>query len=69
MSRRVRAYKLKTKSALKKRFRLSPGGGVKAYCAYRRHKLFRKPKSNRQKLRRFFVSSSDLAAVKRFLYR
>ncbi|AHL31047.1 MAG: 50S ribosomal protein L35 [Candidatus Hodgkinia cicadicola] len=68
MSRRVSVYKLKTKSALKKRFRLTAGGGVKACCAYRRHKLFRKPKSNRQKLRRFLASSSDLAAVKRFLY-
>ncbi|AUG91568.1 50S ribosomal protein L35 [Candidatus Hodgkinia cicadicola] len=68
MNRKASVYKLKTKSALKKRFRLACGGGVKAYCAYRRHKLFRKPKSNRQKLRRFFVSSSGLVAVKRFLY-
>ncbi|ATW06082.1 50S ribosomal protein L35 [Candidatus Hodgkinia cicadicola] len=69
MIRKVRAYKLKTKSALKKRFRLTCSGRVKAYCACRRHKLFGDPKSNRQKLHRFFVSNSDLAAVRRFLYR
>ncbi|AUG34142.1 50S ribosomal protein L35 [Candidatus Hodgkinia cicadicola] len=69
MIRKIRVYKLKTKSALKKRFRLTHSGKVKAYCACRRHKLFKNPKSNRQKLHRFFVSNSDLAAVKRFLYR
>ncbi|AIC63897.1 50S ribosomal protein L35 [Candidatus Hodgkinia cicadicola] len=69
MTRRAGAYKLKTKSAFKKRFRLTCSGGVKAYCACRRHKLFKNPKSSRQKLRRFFASSSDSVAVKRFLYR
>ncbi|XXN13650.1 MAG: bL35 family ribosomal protein [Candidatus Hodgkinia cicadicola] len=69
MIRRTRVYKLKTKSALKKRFRLTCSGRVKAYCACRRHKLFKNPKSSRQKLRRFFVSNSDSVAVKRFLYR
>ncbi|ATY93474.1 50S ribosomal protein L35 [Candidatus Hodgkinia cicadicola] len=68
MIHKTNARKLKTKSAFKKRFKLMSSGNIKAYCACRRHKLYRRSKSSKQSLRGFLVCKSDLTAIKRFLY-
>ncbi|XXM90210.1 bL35 family ribosomal protein [Candidatus Hodgkinia cicadicola] len=69
MTHKLKKYKLKTKSAFKKRFKLLRSGKVKAYCAGNRHRLYRDSGSSKQRLRAFFLCKADAAAVKRFLYR
>ncbi|XXM93672.1 50S ribosomal protein L35 [Candidatus Hodgkinia cicadicola] len=59
-------YKLKAKSGVKKRFKLF-SGGVKAYCVGMRHKLYKKSKSSKQKLRSFLVSRADSKAIEHVL--
>ncbi|XXN13815.1 MAG: bL35 family ribosomal protein [Candidatus Hodgkinia cicadicola] len=67
MIHKLKPHKLKTKSALKKRLKITRSGKIKAYCGYRRHRLYRKSKSSKQRLRSFFVAKSDIVAVKRLM--
>jgi large subunit ribosomal protein L35 len=58
--------KMKTKSAAKKRFRLTGTGKVRANVAYKRHMLRNKPqKMKRQARGTFILSDADATIVKR----
>ncbi|ACT34340.1 putative 50S ribosomal subunit protein L35 [Candidatus Hodgkinia cicadicola Dsem] len=59
--------KLKTRSGAKKRFRRLAGGGVKAWCACRRHKLYNRRKTARQQRRSFVISLADVRKIKRVI--
>ncbi|HEY5800809.1 MAG TPA: 50S ribosomal protein L35 [Burkholderiaceae bacterium] len=60
--------KMKTKSAAKKRFRVRPGGTVKAGHAFKRHILTKKTTKNKRQLRGIMnVSAADAVSVKRMM--
>jgi large subunit ribosomal protein L35 len=60
--------KMKTKSAAKKRFRVRPGGTVKAGHAFRRHILTKKTTKSKRQLRGIMeVSAHDVVSVKRMM--
>lgn len=58
--------KMKTKSAVKKRFRLTGSGKVRANVAHKRHMLTAKPKQMKRQARgTMILSDSDMKVVKR----
>jgi large subunit ribosomal protein L35 len=60
--------KMKTKSAVKKRFKLTGSGRVKAGVAKKRHNLGCKSQKMKRSSRRTFVlDASDTPALKRFM--
>lgn len=60
--------KMKTKSAVKKRFKLTGSGRVKAGVAKKRHNLGCKSQKMKRSSRRTFVlDKSDTPALKRFM--
>ena len=60
--------KMKTKSAVKKRFRLTATGKVKAGAAYKRHRLRnRSQKMKRTERGTFVLDASDAPAIKRHM--
>jgi large subunit ribosomal protein L35 len=60
--------KMKTKSAAKKRFKVTGSGKVKAGVAYKRHCLGSKPQKMKRTSRRTMVlAKPDGIIVKRFL--
>lgn len=61
--------KQKTKSAAKKRFRLTGTGKVRANVAYKRHMLRNKPKQMKRQARgTMILSEQDARIVKLFLH-
>lgn len=61
--------KQKTKSAAKKRFRLTGTGKVRANVAYKRHMLRNKPKQMKRQARgTMILSDQDARIVKLFLH-
>ncbi len=59
--------KLKTKSAMKKRVKVT-AGGVKRGPAQKRHRLYQKSKSMKSSVKKgLYVHASDTLKVKRFL--
>jgi large subunit ribosomal protein L35 len=60
--------KMKTKSSVKKRFKMTGSGRVKAGVAKKRHNLGSKSqKMKRTSRRTFVVASVDTPALKRFM--
>lgn len=60
--------KLKTKKAMKKRYRVTPGGKVLAKKSFTRHLLTdRSPKKKRQNRRSMEVEPMYVSAIKRCL--
>ncbi|MGB0694992.1 MAG: 50S ribosomal protein L35 [Rhodospirillaceae bacterium] len=60
--------KMKTKSAVKKRFRLTGSGKVRANVAYKRHCLTAKStKMKRQARGSFILCDADAEIVKKFM--
>ncbi len=60
--------KLKTKSAVKKRFKLTGTGKVKANVAYKRHCLSNKPTQMKRQARgSFILNDCDANIVKKFM--
>ena len=60
--------KMKTKSSVKKRFKVTGSGRVKAGVAKKRHNLGSKSQKMKRTSRRTFVlDASDTPAVKRFM--
>jgi large subunit ribosomal protein L35 len=60
--------KMKSKSSVKKRFRLTGSGKVKAGVAKKRHNLGSKSQKMKRTSRRTFVlAEADTPALKRFL--
>ncbi len=60
--------KMKTKSSVKKRFKLTGSGRVKAGVAKKRHNLGSKSQKMKRTSRRTFVlDMSDTPALKRFM--
>ena len=56
--------RLKTKSAVKKRFRLTASGRIKGNVAYKRHNLRKRPqKMKRQARGTFLLSRGDRALI------
>lgn len=61
--------KMKTKSAVKKRFRLTGTGKVRANVAYKRHMLRNKPqKMKRQARGTMILCESDARIIKLYLH-
>lgn len=61
--------KMKTKSAAKKRFRLTGTGKVRANVAYKRHMLRNKPKQMKRQARgTMILCDSDARIVKLYLH-
>lgn len=61
--------KLKTKSSVKKRFRLTGTGKVRANVAYKRHIMRNKPKQMKRQARgTMILCDSDARIVKKFLH-
>jgi large subunit ribosomal protein L35 len=61
--------KQRTKSAAKKRFRLTGTGKVRANVAYKRHMLRNKPKQMKRQARgTMILSDQDARIVKLFLH-
>ncbi len=60
--------KLKTKKAVRKRFKISAGGKVLKHQSFRRHLLGDKSTSRKRRLRRpMVVDATDVKRVKRSL--
>lgn len=60
--------KMKTKSAAKKRFRLTGTGKVRANVAFKRHMLRNKPKQMKRQARgTMILEDCDARIVKKFL--
>lgn len=60
--------KMKTKSSVKKRFRLTGSGKVRANVGYKRHQLSSKTVKMKRKARgTFILSESDAGIVKQFM--
>lgn len=60
--------KLKTKSAVKKRFRLTGTGKVRANVAYKRHGLSKRPQQMKRQARgTFILTDADAVIVKKFM--
>lgn len=60
--------KLKTKSAVKKRFRLTGTGKVRANVAYKRHGLSKRPQQMKRQARgTFILTDADAGIVKKFM--
>lgn len=60
--------KLKTKSAVKKRFRVTGTGKVRANVAYKRHGLVKRPQQMKRQARgTFILRDSDALIVKKFM--
>ncbi|SBW11197.1 50S ribosomal protein L35 [uncultured Alphaproteobacteria bacterium] len=60
--------KLKTKSAVKKRFRLTGTGKVRANVAYKRHGLSKRPQQMKRQARgTFILTEADAGIVKKFM--
>ena len=60
--------KLKTKSAVKKRFRLTGTGKVRANVAYKRHGLAKRPQQMKRQARgTFILTDADAGIVKKFM--
>ena len=60
--------KMKTKSSAKKRFRVRPGGTVKAGHAFKRHILTKKTTKSKRQLRGITnVDAADVKSVKRMM--
>ncbi|MFA7429919.1 MAG: 50S ribosomal protein L35 [Rhodospirillaceae bacterium] len=60
--------KMKTKSAAKKRFRLTGTGKVRGNVAYKRHMLRNKPQQMKRQARgTFILNDCDARIVKKFL--
>ncbi|MBR6663249.1 MAG: 50S ribosomal protein L35, partial [Alphaproteobacteria bacterium] len=60
--------KMKTKSAVKKRFSVTGTGKLKRNAAYKRHLLFNKPtKMKRQARGTVLLNEADVKIVKKFL--
>ena len=60
--------KMKTKSSVKKRFRLTGTGKVRANVAYKRHQLSAKSeKMKRQARGTMILSAADAGIVKQFM--
>ncbi|HOT82234.1 MAG: 50S ribosomal protein L35 [Rhodospirillales bacterium] len=55
--------KLKTKSAAKKRFRLTATGKVRGNVAYKRHNLRKRTKKMKRKARGTMILSNDSAGL------
>ncbi len=61
--------KLKTKSAVKKRFKKTATGEIKGAYAYKRHLLINKPKKMKRKARGTCVLCESVAKiVKKFMH-
>ncbi len=62
------AYKVKTKSAAKKRFKKTASGKIKCTHAFRRHLLTKKSRKKKRQFRQgAYVSCVDFARVARML--
>jgi len=60
--------KMKTKSSVKKRFRLTGSGKVRANVGYKRHQLSSKSVKMKRKARgTFILSEADAGIVKQFM--
>ncbi|AFX99417.1 Ribosomal protein L35 [Candidatus Endolissoclinum faulkneri L2] len=60
--------KMKTKSSIKRRFRVTKSGNIKGNGAYKRHMLRRRSqKMKRQASGTFLLSESDQKIIKRFM--
>ena len=60
--------KMKTKSSVKKRFRLTGSGKVRANVGYKRHQLSSKSVKMKRKARgTFILSEADANIVKQFM--
>ena len=60
--------KIKTRKAVKKRFRITKSGKVKGSRAFRRHILTKKSKKRKRGLRKaIFVSSAQSKTIKKLL--
>ncbi len=60
--------KLKTKSAVKKRFSVTGTGKIKANVAYKRHGLAKRPQQMKRQARgSFILTDSDAVIVKKFM--
>ena len=60
--------KMKTKSSVKGRFRLTGSGKVRGNVAYKRHMLRRRPqKMKRQHRGTYLLAEADQRIVKRFM--
>ncbi|MGE4528141.1 MAG: 50S ribosomal protein L35 [Rhodospirillaceae bacterium] len=60
--------KMKTKSAVKKRFSVTGTGKLKANVAYKRHGLRKRPQQMKRQARGTFVlSDADAIIVKKFM--
>ncbi len=60
--------KMKTVSAAKKRFKLTPSGKIKRAQAYKNHILTKKTKKQKRGLTKItFVSDADMGLVKNLL--
>jgi large subunit ribosomal protein L35 len=60
--------KMKTKSSVKKRFRLTGTGKVRANVGYKRHQLSAKTQKMKRKARgTFILSEADAGIVKQFM--
>ena len=61
--------KMKTKSAVKKRFRLTGTGKVRANVAYKRHMLRNKPQQMKRQARgTMILCDSDARIIKLYLH-
>lgn len=60
--------KLKTKSAVKKRFKLTASGKIKGNVAYKRHNLRKRSQQMKRQARgTFILAKGDTAIVKRYM--
>ena len=60
--------KMKTKSSVKKRFRLTGSGKIRANVGYKRHQLSAKSVKMKRKARgTFILSEADAGIVKQFM--
>jgi large subunit ribosomal protein L35 len=67
-TRDVEMPKMKTKSAVKKRFSVTGTGKIKANVAYKRHGLVKRPQQMKRQARGTFVlSDADASIIKKFM--
>lgn len=60
--------KLKTKSAVKKRFNVTSSGKIKGNVAYKRHNLRKRPQQMKRQARRTFIlAKSNAAVIKKYM--
>ncbi|KAF0145792.1 MAG: rpmI [Rhodospirillaceae bacterium] len=60
--------KLKTKSAVKKRFKLTASGKIKGNVAYKKHNLRKRPQRMKRQARgTFILAKGDASIVKKYM--